>query len=166
MLHHSYRSGMTLVEVLVATVLIGVALSALVGANGYISQVNRAGGDLSVAQSLLEHIKERTELLPVVDPETANAQFGPEEDTWTDYDDLDDYDGTSFCPPINAQGNVLSQHSTFTQTIQVVNVQVDDLSTPVADLGSAFYRVTVTITHQQQDVLTASWVRCLYSEAE
>ena len=119
-----------------------------------------------MAHSLLEHIKEMTVLLPVADPQTSNAQFGPEEDTWTDYDDLDDFDGMSFCPPIDAQGNQLTDWSTFTQTIEVQNVRVNDLATPVADLNSDFYRVTVTITHQQQDILTATWVRCLYAEAE
>ena len=161
-----HRSGMTLVEVLVATILIGVALSAMLGANGYVPSVNRAGTNLSVAQSLLEHIKERTEALPVADPETSNAQFGPEEANWTDYDDLDDFFGASFCPPIDGQGNLLNEWSAFTQEVVVENVQVDDLATPVADLGSNFYRVTVTILNQQQEVTSATWIRCLYSEAE
>jgi type II secretory pathway pseudopilin PulG len=157
---------MTLVEVMVATVLIGIALSAMVGANGYITQINRAGCDLSVAESLLEHIKEKTEALPVVDPETSNAQLGPEEADWTLYDDLDDFDGASFCPPIDARGNVLNQWSTFTQQVVVQNVKVDDMATSVADLASNFYRVTVTILHQQKPVTSGSWIRCMYSELE
>lgn len=161
-----HRSGMTLVEVMVATVLIGIALSAMVGANGYITNVNRAGCDLSVAESLLEHIKEMTEALPVVDPETSNAQLGPEEGDWTQYDDLDDFDGASFSPPIDARGNVLSQWPAFTQQVVVQNVGVDDLATPVADLGSNFYRVTVTVLHGQNPVTSGTWIRCLYSELE
>lgn len=166
MKQYSNRSGMTLVEVMVATVLIGIALSAMVGANGYITQTNRAGCDLSVAESLLEHIKEKTEALPVVDPETSNAQLGPEEADWTLYDDLDDFDGASFCPPIDARGNVLNQWSTFTQQVVVQNVKVDDMATSVADLASNFYRVTVTILHQQKPVTSGSWIRCMYSELE
>ncbi len=166
MKQYSNRSGMTLIEVMVATVLIGIALSAMVGANGYITQANRAGCDLSVAESLLEHIKERTEALPVVDPETSNAQLGPEEADWTLYDDLDDFDGASFCPPIDARANVLNQWSTFTQQVVVQNVQIDDLTTPVADLASNFYRVTVTILHEQRPVTSGTWIRCLYSELE
>ncbi len=149
-----------------ATVLIGVALSAMVGANGYVTQVNRSGNELSIAESLLEHIKERTETLPVVDPETSNAQFGPEEGNWAEFDDLDDFDGTSFCPPIDARGNSLGQWSTFTQKIIVQNVQVSNLATPIDDLDSNFYRVTVTILNQQKEVTSASWVRCFYTEAE
>jgi len=166
MKQYSNRSGMTLVEVLVATMLIGIALSAMVGANAYVTQVNRAGGDLSVAEALLEHIREKTEALPVVDPVTSNAQFGPEEASWEDYDDLDDFDGASFCPPIDARGNTLNQLSSFTQQIVIENVQIDDLTTVVADLASNFYRVTVTILQQQREVTSATWIRCLYSEAE
>jgi len=149
-----------------ATVLIGVALSAMVGANGYVTQVNRAGNDLSIAESLLEHIKEKTESLPVVDPETSSAYFGPEEGSWTEFDDLDDFDGASFCPPIDTRGNIMSQWSTFTQEIIVQNVEANDLATPVDDLGSHFYRVTVTILHQQKEVTSATWIRCQYAEAE
>jgi prepilin-type N-terminal cleavage/methylation domain-containing protein len=161
-----HRSGMTLVEVMVATVLIGIALSAMVGANGYITHVNRAGCDLSVAASLLEHMKEKMETLPVADPVTSNAQLGPEEDDWTQYDDVDDFDGASFNPPIDARGNVLSQWSAFTQQVVVQNVDVDDLATPVEDLGSNFYRVTVTILHEQNEVTSGTWICCLYSELE
>ena len=163
---YDHRSGMTLVEVMVATVLIGIALSAMVGANGYITSANRAGCDLSVAGSLLEHIKEKMETLPVVDPVTSNALLGPEEDDWTEYDDLDDFDGASFSPPIDARGNVLSQWPAFTQQVVVQNVDVDDLATPVADLGSNFYRVTVTVLHKQNPVTSGTWIRCLYSELE
>ncbi len=161
-----HRSGMTLVEVMVAIVLVGIALSTLVGANGYITQINGAGRDLSVAGSLLEHIKEKMATLPVVDPVTSNAQFGPEEDDWTQYDDVDDFDGASFNPPIDARGNALSQWSAFTQQVVVQNVDVDDLATPVGDLGSNFYRVTVTVLHQQNPVTSGTWIRCLYSESE
>ena len=95
---------------------------------------------------------------------TSNAQFGPEENDWTLYDDVDDFDGTSFSPPIDARGNVLNEWSAFTQQVVVENVEIDDLSTPVADLGSNFYRVTVTILHEQNAITSGSWIRCLYSE--
>ena len=164
--HIYHKFGMTLVEVMVAIVLIGIAVSAMVGANGYITQVNRAGGDLSVAESLLEHIKEKTEALPVVDPDSSIVQWGAEEADWTLYDDLDDFDGFSRCPPIDARGNTLNQWPAFTQQVVVQNVEIDDLTAPVADLGSNFYRVTVTILHGQTQVVSGTWIRCLYSELE
>lgn len=157
---------MTLVEVMVAIVLIGIAVSAMVGANGYVTQVNRTGCDLSVAETLLEHIKEEMETLPVADPDSVTVQFGAEEANWTGYDDLDDFDGVSFCPPIDARGNVLNQWPAFTQQIVVENVTPDDLTVPVADLGSSFYRVTVTVVHGQTPVTSGTWIRCLYSELE
>ncbi|GAI15253.1 unnamed protein product, partial [marine sediment metagenome] len=54
-------------------------------------------------------------LLAVIDPETGTAQFGSEEAALADYDDLDDFDGKSFSPPINTNREALHSFAAFTQ---------------------------------------------------
>jgi prepilin-type N-terminal cleavage/methylation domain-containing protein len=49
--------GFTLVEVLIATLLVGLAIAALVAANGSFSMANVAGADLSTAEFLAEQIR-------------------------------------------------------------------------------------------------------------
>ncbi len=88
------KNGMTIIEVLMAIILIGVAIASLVAANGLLTKANGFGLDLSTAEFLTEQIRELTTLLPVVDPQTGTAAFGPEAgETLTTYDDLDDFNG-------------------------------------------------------------------------
>ena len=105
------RKGFSLIEVLIAILLVGLAIASLVGANSAFTQSNGAGTDLSTAEFLLEQVRELTALLPFVDPLTGTSTFGPEtSETLTTYDDLDDFDNMIFSPPINANRNHLNHH--------------------------------------------------------
>ena len=103
------NSAFSLIEVLIASVLVGLAIAALVVANGAFTMANGAGADLSTAEFLVEQIREMTTALPVSEPDvTAWTSFGPEEASPADYDDVDDFDNATFSPPVNA---VTSHHA-------------------------------------------------------
>jgi len=158
-----YDSGFTFVEVLIATLLVGLAIASLLAANRAFTQANDAGTDLSTAEFLLEQIKELTALLPVVDPQTDDASFGPETgETLANYDDLDDFDGASYSPPINADRNLLNEYATFSQQVTVENVSASDFEQVVGDHGSSFVRVTVSVYQNAQQITAASWLRARY----
>jgi prepilin-type N-terminal cleavage/methylation domain-containing protein len=110
------RRGFTLIEVMIATLLIGLAIAALVAANGTLSMANGLGTDKSTAEFLAEQIRELTALLAVVDPETALTAFGPEEGSLAGYDDVDDFDGATFSPPIGADRVALNGFAAPTST--------------------------------------------------
>ena len=89
--------GFTLIEVLIAILLVGLAIVSLVSANGSFTQANGAGVELSTAEFLIEQIRELSAVLDVIDPDTGIATFGPEaSETLADYDDLDDFHGAVF----------------------------------------------------------------------
>ena len=68
-----------MIEVLIATILIGLSIAALVAANGSFSLANVTGADLSTAEFLAEQIRELTTMLPVVEPgATTWTVLGPE----------------------------------------------------------------------------------------
>ena len=158
-----HRGGFTFIEVLIATLLVGLAAAALLAANWTFTKANDAGTDLSTAEFLLEQIKELTALLPVVDPETEDDLFGPEAgETWADYDDLDDFDGASFSPPISAEKSVLNDYATFSQQVTVENVNASDFEQVVGDHLSVFVRVTVNVYQNSQLITSASWLRARY----
>ena len=161
-----YHNGFTLIEVLLAIVLVGLAIASLVVASGSFTRANAAGTYLSTAEFLLEQIRELTILLSVVDPETENATFGPEADetTLADYDDLDDFDGAVFSPPINAERATLNGFAAFTQQVTVENVSAGNFDQVLADHGSFFVRVTVKILMNSKEVSSTSWVRAWYEE--
>jgi len=156
------RCAFTLIEVLIATVLIGIAIASLVAANSSFTKANGAGTDLSTAEFLIEQVRELTTLLPVIDPDTGTTTFGPEEATLANYDDLDDFDDASFSPPISVDREVLNDFAAFSQQVTVENVNAANLEQVVSDHGSSFIRVTVKLFLNSKQISSASWIRARY----
>lgn len=156
--------GFTLIEVLIAAILVGLAVAALVAANGTLTMANGEGTDRSTAEFLAEQIREMTATLSVVEPGASSPTWGPEplETTLTAYDDLDDFDGLTFSPPIGANKGVLNEFSAFSQQVTVQNVSASNLDQVVADLSSPFVRVTVSVLMNGRPIVSASWVRARY----
>jgi prepilin-type N-terminal cleavage/methylation domain-containing protein len=159
-------NGFSLIEVLIAILLVGLAVASLVAANSAFTRANGAGTDLSTAEFLAEQIRELTALLPVVEPETPESGddvFGPEPgETLATYDDLNDFDGTSFSPPINADRNPLNDLAAYRQQVTVENVSASNFEQVVSDHGSFFVRVTVRVFLNAKEISSTSWIRARY----
>jgi len=135
-------NGFSLIEVLIATILIGLAITALLAANGSFTIANSAGADLSTAEFLIEQIRERTALLG--------------------YDDLEGVTFPTYSPPINANGEVLSNFAAFSQQITVENVSESNFEYVVPDHSTSFVRVTVTVLLNMKQISSTSWIRARY----
>jgi prepilin-type N-terminal cleavage/methylation domain-containing protein len=155
-------NAFSLIEVLIATVLIGLAITAILVANSSFTMVNGASTDLSTAEFLIEQIRELTALLPVIDPQTGTTTFGPEEPTLADYDDLDDFDCASFSPPISVNKNVLNDFAAFSQHITVENVNPANFEQVFSDHSTSFVRVTVTVLLNAKEISSMRWIRARY----
>ena len=151
--------GFSLIEVLIAIILVGIAIASLVAANGAFTKANSAGTELSTAEFIVEQIRELTTLLPVIDPNTGTDLFGPEEAAMTDYDDLDDFDNASFSPPISADREALFDFAAFSQQITVENVNAANFEQVVSNHSSFFVRVTVKVFLNSREISSASWIR-------
>ena len=166
MQNERYKSGFSLIEVLIAILLVGLAITSLMAGNRALTRANGAGTDLSTAEFLLGEIRELTVLLPVVDPESNPVwTFGPEgsEGTLADWDDLDDFDGEVFSPPISADRAILNGSAAFSQQITVEKVSPSNFEQVVPDNDlSDFVRVTVRILLNSQEISSASWLRARY----
>lgn len=158
--------GFSLIETLIAILLVGFAVAALLAANGAFTRANGAGTDLSTAEFLVEQIRELTALLPVVEPNTPASGvdvFGPESgETLATYDDLNDFDGASYSPPIGASRSPLAELAAFSQQVAVQNVNATNFEQVVADHSSAFVRVTVRVYVNSKEITAASWLRTRY----
>jgi prepilin-type N-terminal cleavage/methylation domain-containing protein len=53
-----YKDGFSLIEVLIAIILVGLAITALLATNQSFTIANSAGTDLSTAEFLIEQIRE------------------------------------------------------------------------------------------------------------
>lgn len=153
------RSAFTLVEIMIATLIIGIAIASIVASNTAFTKANSAGITISQAQFLIEQIRELTATLDVIDPDTGTTTFGAEEGSLGAYDDLDDFDGASFNPPIDIDRTQITDLSQYTQQITVENVSLADLQTVVSDHSTDMVRVTVTISANGTQVSSASWIR-------
>jgi len=164
MAHKTACQGFTLIEVLIATILVGLSIAALVGANASFTIANGEGTDMSTAEFLVEQIRELTAMLPVLDPDTKDW-FDAKEASWASYDDVDDFDGfnsSSLGGPISANRTVLTEFAAFSQQVTVENVSASNLDQVVADKGSDFLRVTARVLQNGRQVVSASWIRAKY----
>jgi MSHA pilin protein MshD len=154
--------GFTLIEVLIAVMLVGLAIASLVGANGAFTQANGAGTVLSTAEFLSEQIRELTTLVPFVDPNGVTT-FGPDSgETVSQFDDLGDFDNAVFSPPIDAQRNPLSDFSQYSQRVTVVNVNSSNFEQVASDNSTSFIRVTVKVFRDTEEICSTSWLRAKY----
>ncbi len=157
------KCGFTFIEVLIAILIVGLAIASLLAASSSFTKANSAGMSLSTAEFLIEQIRELTALLPAVDPQTGTSTFGPEAgETLANYDDLDDFDGAGFSPPINAGKETLNSLAAFSQQITVENVSGTNFENVVSDHSSHFVRVTVRVLLNSNEISSASWVRVRY----
>lgn len=153
------RSGFTLLEAMVATMLIAIGITAVFAANGALTRANAAGVTLSTAEFLIEQVRAMTDTLPASDPVSGTDTFGAEEASLNLYDDVDDFDGLSLSPPVDLSGSELTDRAHFTQQITVENVLSTNLETTASDHSTVFLRVTVTVLVNGNQVTSSSWIR-------
>lgn len=135
----SKANGFTLLEVMVAMVLLGLAVVSLVAASSAFTTVNSSGVDLSTAEFLIEEIREMTASM--------------------DFDTMEAYPDTTFSPPVDLAGTQMAEFSAFSQQITVQNVSATNLESMQSDGSTDFVRVQVTIQKNGGAVSTASWIR-------
>lgn len=156
-------AGFTLLEALMAAMLIGLAIAALAASSGAFTRYNAAGVDLSTAEFLIEEIRELTAPLPVGDPTSGVTTFGAESgESLATYDDLDDFHLKSYSPPVDAGRNVMSEFSAYRQQILIQNVTPADLNTTAGNHSTSVYRVTVNVSKNGVPISSSSWVRTRY----
>jgi prepilin-type N-terminal cleavage/methylation domain-containing protein len=138
------QSGFTLIEALIAMLLLGFAITGLIVANQSFSKANGAGLELSTAEFLIEQIREQTVTIP----------FGTLVST---------YNSTmqTYSPPHDSRGNDLTAYSDYSQSIIGQYVNASDLRT-VSTSGTPFYRITVEIHFNNEVISSASWLRANY----
>lgn len=112
--------GFTLIEVIVATIIIGVGVSAIMLATGSSTELNGAGRDMAQATFLLEEIHERT--------------VGQ---------DIDAVASGTYSPPIDAAGTELTGLSDWSQVVTAAWADPNSLSSvPPTDPEDPDYRAT------------------------
>jgi len=155
--HFTRRSGLSLAEVAVSTLLVGVLMVAAlrsVESSLRTWQAASASGDGSaLAKQLLDEIMLRT----YAEETGPGANYGTETGETTSpatrslFDDLDDFDDWTASPPQDAAGNPLSDYNGWTRSVVVQKLNID--SQPVNDnaMDAGLRQITVTVTSPEGD---------------
>lgn len=159
------RRGFTLIEAAITTVIIGVGCVAMLQLLAAGTLANNEGAELTTAINLAGNVREAMTGVAYADP-TTPTHWGPEtgENNVGAYDDLDDFDGQTFSPPIDARRISLgSTYSTWAQQVTVESVKPDNLTAAKSHLTLTpslrpTCRCTVSITHNGRQVYTQSWI--------
>jgi prepilin-type N-terminal cleavage/methylation domain-containing protein len=161
------RRGLTLVEVTISMLVMAVMLVAALSMLGSAAKArlvlaNRQLGPVLARQLMMEIVQNH------YDHMTQPSNFGPEpgENTGTRsaFDDVDDYDTWTECPPRDKTGNILPNCAGWTRSVQVCYADlVNPMGQPAgSDLGLKRVIVTVTAPGGKKTVLVA--LRTRYSD--
>jgi len=152
------RRGITLVEVIVSTMLVGLVLVGAMNGVGSVLKTWRAGEQrhdgLNLCQQLMMEILQQRYEEPddPVQFGRESSESGGDRGLW---DDIDDYHGWSSAPE-DASGNPLAGYGNWTRSVTVELAQLaDPTQTAVSDEGLKRITVTVTDPSGQTTVLNA-----------
>ncbi|HAW96783.1 MAG TPA: hypothetical protein DCX60_10940 [Phycisphaerales bacterium] len=169
------RSGFTLIETAMASVIIGTGVLAIISAQEVLLKKNHWSSMTTTATLLGNEIRELTLNLPRHDPVTGTTFWGPESDEMTlqDFDDVDDFDGPGegivFSSalgngPINAARAVITDMDGWEQIVRVMSVDPFDITTAMDDAETDMVRVEVLVRYrgpnddQPMDMTTITWI--------
>ncbi|MEM7310237.1 MAG: type II secretion system protein [Planctomycetota bacterium] len=141
------KRGATLIEAVLAVLVLGIAIPPLVGMFRAVSYhstedlYHEAG--LRYADSLLEEIVSRA----FEDPDLPAGSFGAEESARASFDDVDDYDGWGDSPPTALDGTALGGDPNYKRVAEVHSVTEanPDPTTPASDGSTRLKRIRVTV---------------------
>jgi prepilin-type N-terminal cleavage/methylation domain-containing protein len=153
------RRGFTLVEVAVAIVIVGTGSVALMGLTSACTTQNRAAADTTTAAMLAQHVQEMLAELPLSDPTLGTTNFGRETgETVATSDDVDDFNGVTFAPPVDSSRAALTGLDLFSQVITVTPAAAKQLTANSGSYTGAV-RVRVDIKKGSNVVHTLEWIR-------
>jgi prepilin-type N-terminal cleavage/methylation domain-containing protein len=168
------RHGFTLIECALAMIIVGVGVVASIRLFSACSLESREANHMTAAMLLAGHIREAMTQLPFNDPISGRTNFGYEAgETLNSFDDVDDFDGQTFSPPIDSLRQPITSMGQYSQVVSVVPVFPNKLNSNTnenaLEINKTTYtgavRVRVRVLYQRlpsdtpTEVYRASWVR-------
>lgn len=141
---------------------------------GALTAQNATAGQATTAMLLASNVQEAMAGLSFNDPAYANTYFGPEPgETLAGYNDVDDFDGRTFNPPIDAARQPVTGLAQYSQVVSVVPVFPTKLNSnlnPTAleipkSTNTGAVRVQVRVLYRPVpsvpavEVFRSSWIR-------
>ena len=155
------RNAFSLVEVVVAMMLVSLLLVAALSTVGTSRAGQRHAIDQALAANLAQSLLDEIMGQPYEDHD-ANARFGTEPDEPTQtraaFDDVDDYHKWVAAPPVHADGTAINGAHRLRREVAVLYVKPDNPNQTAASPTDA-KRVTVTVSLEGRTLAQATAVR-------
>lgn len=159
------RRGFTLIEAMLSVVIVGTGVLGAMQLFANCTAQNREATHMSAAMFLANNVQELMAELPFSDPSgtgTGREEAGQPISVW---DDLDDFNGHSAQPPLDANREPIAGMADFRQVISVASVDPNGPSLNAAGTDAA--RVTVRVFYRplrrpdlgETELHRISWVR-------
>jgi hypothetical protein len=113
---------------------------------------------MSTAINLAKSVRELMIGMPIADPVTPTHWGAETGENLASYNDIDDFDGKTYSPPIDARKVSITALTDWSQTITVKTVDPNLLTTTVPNGTTAAVRVTVNVSRNGKQVTSYSWV--------
>ena len=158
-----YKHGFTLIEVLFASVIIGIGFVAILASVISSTKVSFASSEMTQAVFLTQEIREWTANLPFHDMDAADISKPPGPDSYsgdgTPYvDDLDDLMDATFSPPRNGLGEVITGMTGWSQSVSLTWRLPSNINTSVVPGTSNVIHVQVTISKSNETLMQTGWL--------
>ena len=168
------KKGLTLLEILLTTLLLTVGTLSLFSAMAVVKKAEVDTEMITLATILARDIMDEILSKAFEDPDLPSGSFGREEliIPRSNYDDVDDYDGTSESPPQSVAGisyngaGGTANYSMFTRTVTVENVPQTDFNAavPSTDGSTDAKRIIVTVSWIEKGGTTQVQLRSVVTE--
>jgi prepilin-type N-terminal cleavage/methylation domain-containing protein len=149
MTHHqsTTRRGLTLIEVVASTMIVGLMAVAALNALGAATKSANSIGNRAVAAGMADELMSEIVMQSYKDPD-GPAIFGHESGESTivrsAFDDVDDYDGWNASPPQYRDGTIIPDRTDWRERVTVTYVTPTNLTTTSAtDQGVKRIRVQI-----------------------
>ncbi len=129
--------GFTLLEAMLATVIIGLGVVAMCQLLATGTMSNLEGADLTTGVNLARNVREKC----------LNIKFA----------NMPALNGTTYNPAIDSTGAAVSGISNWTQSLAVTAVDPNRLTLAITDPSPDAIRATVTVNHNGRKVCDLSW---------
>ena len=153
-------------EAALATIIVGVGTLGMIQLLATGTVANTEANELTTAMTLANNIHEmlqQSASMYFSDP-TTPTHWGLETgETIATADDIDDFDGYTFSPAVDARRQSISYLTNWTQTINVDAVDPNNFTSVKSHIGvdptnRPCSRVTVTVKHNNLEVYKTSWI--------
>jgi prepilin-type N-terminal cleavage/methylation domain-containing protein len=155
------RRGLTLVEVVVSTLIVGVLMVATLNALGAATSSGKGAGNRAVAIGLADDLMAEILKSKYVDPGTSpvfGLETGESNTSRAAFNDVDDYNGWSEQPPQARDGTALTDRADYRRRVTVDRVTVSNPAT-TSSTETGVKRIRVDVDYKGTNVVEQTALR-------